>query len=315
MKIWKKPLGKLLNFADRGSCMGILVDRNSRVLVQGITGREGSFHTLNMLNYGTKIVAGVTPGKGGERVHGVPVYDSVEEAIKKHPEINTSILFVPARYASDAVYEAIDAGIEKTVVITEHIPVHDALRFVNYAKWKGVVIVGPNCPGVINPVEKVNVGIYPVNMFAPGKVGIVSRSGTLTYEIALALTKRKLGQTTCVGIGGDPIVGLDFIEVVQLFYSDPETKAIVVIGEIGGDMEERLAAYIKKHGLEKPIVAFIAGLTAPPEKRMGHAGAIVSMGKGDARTKISALRDAGIIVAETPSQVARETENILLKRT
>jgi len=282
----------------------ILVDKNTRVLVQGITGREGSFHTKMMLEYGTKVIAGVTPGKGGLRVHGVPVYDSVEEALAKHPEINTSIIFVPAPYASDAVYEAIDAGIKLIVVITEHIPVHDAMKFINYARMKGSIIIGPNTPGIISPGEA-KVGIMPAHMFTKGPIGVISRSGTLTYEIAYALTKAGFGQSTCVGIGGDPIVGLDFIEVAEMFRSDSETKAIVLIGEIGGNLEEVFADYVLKKGYDKPIVAFIAGKTAPPGKRMGHAGAIISMGTGTAQSKIEALTSAGIPVAEKPSDIPK----------
>ena len=284
--------------------MVILVNKDTRVLVQGITGREGSFHTKMMLEYGTKVVAGVTPGKGGMSVHGVPVYDSVEEALAKHPEINTSIIFVPAPYASDAVYEAVDAGIKLVVVITEHIPVHDTMKFVNYAKMKGTVIVGPNTPGVISPGE-VKVGIMPGHVFAKGPVGIISRSGTLTYEIAYALTKASLGQSTCIGIGGDPITGLDFIEVAEMFREDKETKALVLIGEIGGNLEEAFADYVLEKGYDKPIVAFIAGRTAPPGKRMGHAGAIISMGAGTAQSKIEALSSASIPVAERPSDIPK----------
>ncbi|HIQ03289.1 MAG TPA: succinate--CoA ligase subunit alpha [Desulfurococcales archaeon] len=284
--------------------MTILVDKNTRVLVQGITGREGSFHTKMMLEYGTKVIAGVTPGKGGLRVHGVPVYDSVEEALAKHPEINTSIIFVPAPYASDAVYEAIDAGIKLIVVITEHIPVHDAMKFINYARMKGSIIIGPNTPGIISPGEA-KVGIMPAHMFTKGPIGVISRSGTLTYEIAYALTKAGFGQSTCVGIGGDPIVGLDFIEVAEMFRSDSETKALVLIGEIGGNLEEVFADYVLKKGYDKPIVAFIAGKTAPPGKRMGHAGAIISMGTGTAQSKIEALTSAGIPVAEKPSDIPK----------
>ena len=284
--------------------MAILVDRNTRVLVQGITGREGSFHTKLMLEYGTKIVAGVTPGKGGLKIHGVPVYDSVEEAIARHPEINTSIIFVPAPYASDAVYEAIDAGIGLIVVITEHIPIHDTMKFVNYARIKGSIIVGPNTPGVITP-SQAKVGIMPGHMFTPGSIGIVSRSGTLTYEIAYELTRAGFGQSTCVGIGGDPITGLSFIDVAEMFREDNQTKALVVIGEIGGDLEERFADYVVREGYEKPIVAYIAGKTAPPGRRMGHAGAIISRGRGTAQSKIEALQSAGIPVAEKPSDIPR----------
>jgi len=285
--------------------MGIIVDRSTRVLVQGITGREGSFHTKAMLDYGTQIVAGVTPGKGGTRVHGVSVYNSVEEALERNPEINTSIIFVPARYAPDAIYEALDSSIRNIVIITEHIPLHEMLRIVNYAKILGATIIGPNTPGIINPIDRVKVGIMPSRVFRKGNIGIVSRSGTLTYEIAYALSLSGLGQSTCLGIGGDPIVGLDFIEVVKMFFEDEDTKAVVVIGEIGGDMEERLADYLKKHGIEKPMVAFIAGRTAPPGKRMGHAGAIISMGMGTAESKINALEDAGVVVAVTPTDVVK----------
>lgn len=285
--------------------MGIIVNRSTRVLVQGITGREGSFHTKAMLDYGTQIVAGVTPGKGGTRVHGVLVYNSVEEALERNPEINISIIFVPARYAPDAIYEALDSSIRNIVIITEHIPLHEMLRIVNYAKILGATIIGPNTPGIINPIDRVKVGIMPSRVFRKGNIGIVSRSGTLTYEIAYALSLSGLGQSTCLGIGGDPIVGLDFIEVVKMFFEDEDTKAVVVIGEIGGDMEERLADYLKKHGIEKPMVAFIAGRTAPPGKRMGHAGAIISMGMGTAESKINALEDAGVVVAVTPTEVVK----------
>jgi succinyl-CoA synthetase alpha subunit len=284
--------------------MAIIATRNTFLLVQGITGREGSYHTQRMIEYGTQVVAGVTPGKGGTKVHGVPVYNTVEEALKKHPEINTSILFVPAPFAPDAFYEAVDAGIKTIVVITEGIPVHDEIKMISYARSKGVVVVGPNCPGVISPGERVKVGIMPERSFSPGSVGIVSRSGTLTYEISEALTKAGLGQSTVIGIGGDPIVGLDFIEVVEMFNKDNEAKAIVVIGEIGGDAEERLAQYVREKGMVKPIVAYIAGRTAPPGKRMGHAGAIITMGRGDAETKIKVLEASGIRVARTPIEVA-----------
>jgi succinyl-CoA synthetase alpha subunit len=291
--------------------MAIIATRNTFLLVQGITGREGSYHTQGMIEYGTQVVAGVTPGKGGTKVHGVPVYNTVEEALKKHPEINTSILFVPAPFAPDAFYEAVDAGIKTIVVITEGIPVHDEIKMISYARSKGVVVVGPNCPGVISPGERVKVGIMPERSFSPGSVGIVSRSGTLTYEISEALTKAGLGQSTVIGIGGDPIVGLDFIEVVEMFNKDNETKAIVVIGEIGGDAEERLAQYVREKGMVKPIVAYIAGRTAPPGKRMGHAGAIITMGRGDAETKIKVLEASGIRVARTPIEVASTVSSML----
>ncbi len=292
--------------------MAILVDEKTRVIVQGITGREGSFHTKLMLEYGTRIVAGVTPGKGGMSVHGVPVYDSMEEAVKEHPEANTSIIFVPAAFAPDAVYEAIDAGMKVIVVITEHIPVHETMKFVNYARQKGVWIVGPNCPGVISP-GKTKVGIMPGHVFREGSVGIVSRSGTLTYEIAFTLTREGFGQSTAVGIGGDPITGMDFIDVLEMFRNDPQTEAVVIIGEIGGDAEERAARYIVETKYPKPVVAFIAGRTAPPGKRMGHAGAIISMGTGFYEDKVKALRAAGVKVAETPFDVAELLKEVLRK--
>lgn len=290
--------------------MAVLVDEETRVLVQGITGREGSFHTRLMLDYGTKIVAGVTPGKGGQSVHGVPVYDAVDEAMNEHPEINTSIVFVPSKFASDAVFEAIDCGIELIVVITEFIPIHDTLRFVNYAKTKGVTIVGPNCPGVISP-GKSKVGIMPHVAFRPGRVGIVSRSGTLTYEIAYLMAHEGIGQSTTIGTGGDPIVGLDLVEGVKLLDQDPETELIVMIGEIGGDLEERVAKLVGRGEISKPVVAYVAGRGAPPGKRMGHAGAMISMGAGTAEEKIRALRGAGAAVAETPSEVVKLVKKAL----
>jgi succinyl-CoA synthetase alpha subunit len=282
--------------------LAVLVDRSTKVLVQGITGREGSFHTEAMIRYGTKVVAGVTPGKGGSSVHGVPVYDSVEEAMRAHPEINASIVFVPARFAPDAVYEAIDAGIGMIVVITEGIPIHEGIRLIRYARMRGVRVIGPNTPGVITPGE-CKLGIMPGHVFSRGRVGIVSRSGTLTYEVAMQLTSAGLGQSTCIGIGGDPVVGTDFIEVLELFRGDPGTDAVVLIGEIGGDAEERVARYVVETGYPKPIVAYVAGRTAPPGKRMGHAGAIISMGVGDAESKIRALSSAGIRVASAPFEI------------
>ncbi|RLG85985.1 MAG: succinate--CoA ligase subunit alpha [Thermoprotei archaeon] len=290
--------------------MTIIVNEKTKVLVQGITGREGRFHTERMLEYGTKIIAGVTPGKGGLTVHGVPVYNTVADALDKHPEINTSIVFVPAKFASDAIYEAMDAGIKNVVVITEGIPVHEELKFIKYARALGIIIVGPNTPGIIAPGKRVKVGIMPTKSFSPGPIGIVSRSGTLTYEIADVLSRVGFGQSTVIGIGGDPITGLDFIDVVSMFEEDPDTKGIVVIGEIGGDAEERLAEYVKKGKVSKPIIAYIAGKTAPPGKRMGHAGAIITMGRGSADSKIKALKDAGIEVATTPMQIAKIAKNV-----
>lgn len=292
--------------------MTVLVDKNTRVLVQGITGREGSSHTLSMLKYGTKIVAGVTPGKAGSDVGGVPVYNTVKKAIDDHPEINSSIIFVPAAFNADAVFEALDSDLKLIVDITEHVPVHDSLEFVNYARDRGVTIIGPNCPGVMSPSD-CKLGIMPGQIFSKGNVGIVSRSGTLTYEIAWVLTKAGLGQSTAVGVGGDPIVGRDTVEIIEMFEADPETNSIVVIGEIGGDAEERLAARIKEKGMKKPVVAFIAGRQAPPGKRMGHAGAIVTMGSGTADGKIKALESVGVRVAELPSEIPKLVKEVMLK--
>jgi succinyl-CoA synthetase alpha subunit len=292
--------------------MAIIVDENTKILVQGITGREGTFHTKSMLEYGSKILAGVTPGKGGQTVYGVPVYDSVSDALKNHPDINTSIIFVPAPYAADAVYEAIDNGIKTNVIITERIPTHDTLKFVNYARLKNVTIIGPNCPGIISP-GRTKVGIMPGHVFKKGIIGMVSRSGTLTYEIAHAITKSGLGQTTAVGIGGDPVTGLTFIDVLEMFRKDEETEAVVIIGEIGGDAEERAAEYIRLTKYEKPVVAYVAGRTAPPEKRMGHAGAIISMGTGSAKSKIETFEKNGIPVASFPGEVASILMKLLKK--
>jgi succinyl-CoA synthetase alpha subunit len=292
--------------------MAIIVNENTKILVQGITGREGTFHTKSMLEYGSKILAGVTPGRGGQTVYDVPVYDSVSDALKNHPDINTSIIFVPAPYAADAVYEAIDNGIKTIVIITERIPTHDTLKFVNYARLKNVTIIGPNCPGIISP-GRTKVGIMPGHVFKKGIIGMVSRSGTLTYEIAHAITKSGLGQTTAVGIGGDPVTGLTFIDVLEMFRKDEETEAVVIIGEIGGDAEERAAEYIRLTKYEKPVVAYVAGRTAPPEKRMGHAGAIISMGTGSAKSKIETFEKNGIPVASFPGEVASILMKLLKK--
>ncbi|QGR18566.1 succinate--CoA ligase subunit alpha [Stygiolobus azoricus] len=278
------------------------MNRNTRILVQGITGREGSFHTKQMLDYGTRIVAGVTPGKGGTEVYGIPVYDTVAEALKEH-DVDASIIFVPAKFATDAMFEAIDNGISLVVTITEHIPVMDMLRVKRYAKLKGSRIIGPNCPGIIVP-EEVNLGIFPPRAFRKGKVGIVSRSGTLTYEIA-EIIKRDFGQSTVIGIGGDPIVGTTLDEVVEMFDKDPETEEIVIVGEIGGTMEEKVAKMKKEGKISKKIVAYIAGMTAPKEKRMGHAGAVVYMGMGTFESKIRAFKEAGIPVATTPYDILK----------
>jgi len=281
--------------------MAILVGSNTRAIVQGITGRQGSFHTRLMLDYGTNIVAGVTPGKGGQEVWGIPVYDTVREALTEH-DANASIIFVPARFAKEAVLEAIEAGLEVVVVITEHIPIRDTVEFLAHARREGVTIIGPNTPGIITPGE-CKLGVMPGHVFKRGRVGMVSRSGTLTYEIASQLTRAGLGQSTCLGIGGDPVVGLTFTEVLEMFKEDPETDAVVIIGEIGGNLEELAAQYIAE-GYPKPVVAFIAGRTAPPGKRMGHAGAIIMGRTGTAESKIRAFEDAGVPVAVCPGEVA-----------
>lgn len=285
--------------------MSIIVDKASKVIVQGITGNEGRFHTASMLHYGTNIVAGVTPGKGGQEVEGVPVYNTVAEAVSNHGA-NTAIMFVPARFIRSAVLEAIDADVKTLVVITEGIPQKDAIEFVAKANKKGdIIIVGPNCPGVISPTHKAKVGIMPDHIFSPGSIGIASRSGTLTYEIAWHLSHAGLGQSTCVGLGGDAIVGLDFIKLLEMFRDDEETKGVALIGEIGGNAEELAAQYIAETSYPKPVVAFIAGRLAPPGKRMGHAGAIIMGSSGTAESKINAFASAGVPVAEKPSDIVK----------
>ena len=281
--------------------MSILIGKDTRLLVQGITGREGLFHTKQMVEYGTNVVAGVTPGKGGEWVlDKIPVFDTVKKAVEA-TGANTSVIFVPARFAPDAIYEAADAGIELIVCITEGIPVQDMMRVRNYLDQKGVNLVGPNCPGLLTPGEA-KVGIIPGSITFPGNVGIVSRSGTLTYEVAYAMKLRGMGVSTTVGIGGDPVKGLNFIEILQMFEEDPQTEKVVLIGEIGGSDEERAAEFIANH-MTKPVVAFIAGRTAPPGKRMGHAGAIVEGGEGRAEDKIKALEAVGVKVARHPEEI------------
>lgn len=284
--------------------MSILVDKNTRLLVQGVTGNEGLFHTQHMLAYGTNVVAGVTPGKGGEWVLGgkVPVFDSVRIA-HQATGVNTSVIFVPARFAADAIYEAADAGIPLIVCITEGIPIQDMMRVRNYLDQKGVRLVGPNCPGLLTPGEA-KVGIIPGDISLPGNIGVVSRSGTLTYEVLFALKLVGLGTTTCVGIGGDPINGTSFIDVLGMFEADPHTDKIVLIGEIGGTDEEKAAEFIADH-LTKPVAAFIAGQSAPPGKRMGHAGAIVESGSGTAADKIKALQDVGVKIASHPEEIPK----------
>ncbi len=286
----------------------ILIDRNTRVLVQGITGREGSFHTRQMLDYGTKVVAGVTPGKGGQEVHGVPVYHSVKEALKEH-EIDASIIFVPAFAAADAALEAAHAGIPLVVLITEGIPTLDMVQAVKEIKGLGVRLIGGNCPGLIS-AEESKIGIMPGHVFKRGKVGIISRSGTLTYEAAAALSDAGLGTTTTVGIGGDPIIGTTFKDLLPLFNEDPETEAVVVIGEIGGSDEEEAAAWIKEH-MKKPVVAFISGRSAPKGKRMGHAGAIIMGDVGTPESKVKAFQEAGVPIAETIDEIVELVKKAL----
>ncbi len=280
--------------------MSILVDKNTRLLVQGITGREGSFHTTQMVEYGTPVVAGVTPGKRGERVAGVPVFDTVADAVGE-TGANASIIYVPAAFAPDAVYEAVDAGIALVICITEGVPLNDMVPVYHYVKAKGARLIGPNCPGLITPGEA-KVGIMPGFIHKEGTVGLVSRSGTLTYEVVDALTKAGLGQSTAVGIGGDPVIGTSFVDVLRLFQDDPGTEAIVMIGEIGGSDEEDAARFITEY-VTKPMAGFIAGRTAPPGRRMGHAGAIISGGAGTAADKIAALEAANVRVAESPARV------------
>jgi len=281
--------------------VSILVNADTRLLVQGITGREGAFHTAQMLAYGTKVVAGVTPGRGGEQVHGVPVYNTVKEAVAAQ-QPNASIIYVPAAAAADAAMEAIDAGIPLVVCITEGIPTLDAIRVYHRCRERGARLIGPNCPGIISPGQA-KVGIMPAHIHRPGNVGVVSRSGTLTYEVVSALTNRGFGQSTIVGIGGDPVIGTSFVDVLALFEADPDTKIIVLIGEIGGSDEEQAATYISQH-VSKPVVGFVAGLTAPPGRRMGHAGAIITGSSGTAIEKIAALEAAGVKVARSPEEVA-----------
>jgi len=283
--------------------LGIFVGKETRAIVQGITGTQGSFHTKLMLEYGTKIVAGVTPGKSGTEVHGVPVYDTVEETMKKH-YANASIIFVPAPFAADAGFEALEAQLNTIVIITEHIPIRDAIQVMTRAKQQDAVVIGPNTPGILTTGE-CKLGIMPAHVFKRGVVGIASRSGTLTYEIATGLTVRGLGQSTCIGLGGDPIVGLSFVDVLREFERDEQTQAVALIGEIGGNFEELAAEFVSTEDYSKPIVAFVAGRTAPPGKRMGHAGAIIMGKTGTAASKIEAFEKAGVKVAEKPSDVAR----------
>jgi len=280
--------------------MGILIDQDTKVIVQGITGRDGSFHAAGMLEYGTKVVGGVTPGKAGQEVQGLPVFGSVKEAVAA-TGADTSVIFVPARFASAAMREAADGGIRLVVCITEGVPVMEMVENYAYIRERGVRLIGPNCPGLIAP-GKCKVGIMPGHIHAPGKIGVISRSGTLTYEVVYNLTVRALGQSTGIGIGGDPIIGTGYIDLLEMFEQDPDTRGVVIIGEIGGDDEERAAEYIGG-SMTKPVVAFISGRTAPPGKRMGHAGAIISGGKGTAEAKVRAFEEASVPVADRPDEI------------
>ncbi len=300
--------------------MSILVNKKTRLVVQGITGSEGTFHTKQMIEYGTNVVAGVTPGKGGSQYNGndkdqftrpIPVFNTVAEAVEK-TKADTSVIFVPAAYAAEAIMEAADSGIKLVITITEGIPVSDMVKVYAYIQKRGVRMIGPNCPGIITPGE-CKIGIMPGFIHLPGRVGLISRSGTLTYEAVQQLTDRGIGQSTCVGIGGDPIIGTRFLDAVKLFNKDKNTDAIIMIGEIGGSAEEEAAEYIKQ-SVKKPVVGFIAGQTAPPGRRMGHAGAIISGGKGTAAEKMQAMKDAGIYVVESPALLGETMERVLKSR-
>lgn len=288
--------------------MSILIDQNTKVLVQGITGRDGSFHAGQMIEYGTRVVGGVTPGKGGQTVHDRPVFDSMADAVAE-TSANTSVIYVPARFAPGAVTEAVDAGIQLVVCITEGVPVLDMIEVYHYVRSRGATLIGPNCPGLLSP-GKSKVGILPGSICAPGRIGVISRSGTLTYEIVYALTKLGRGQSTCIGVGGDPIIGSSFRDLLPLFEADDETDATVIVGEIGGDEEEHTAAFIKEQ-IKKPVFSFIVGHTAPEGKRMGHAGAIVSGGAGTAESKTRALNNAGVPVAKTIDELAETVDQNL----
>jgi len=288
--------------------MSILINKDTRVICQGITGKAGEFHSKNCLEYGTQMVGGVTPGKGGETVLGLPVFDTVAEAVAQ-TAANATMIFVPAPFTGDAILEAVDAGIETVVAITEGVPVLDMVHVFNIVRRSGATLVGPNCPGLIT-AEECKIGIMPGYIHKRGSVGVMSRSGTLTYEAVWQTSNSGLGQTTCVGLGGDPIVGTSFIDLLKLFEADPQTESILMIGEIGGTAEEEAAAYVKQH-VRKPVAAFIAGRTAPPGKRMGHAGAIISGGKGTAAEKMAALQDAGIEVAESPADMGAAVQRAI----
>ena len=288
--------------------MSILVNNNTRIVVQGITGREGTFHTKQCVEYGSKVVAGVTPGKGGQNMDGIPVYNTVARAVEKEGA-NASLIFVPPAFCGDAILEAAEAGVELVVCITEGIPTVDMIKVKDAIKYNSVRLVGPNCPGVITPGQ-CKMGIMPGFIHQPGDVGVISRSGTLTYEAVAQLTELGIGQSTCIGIGGDPVIGTTFIDLLRLFNGDPDTSAVVMIGEIGGSAEEEAAAFIRDE-MNKPVVSFIAGQTAPAGKRMGHAGAIIAGGKGTAAEKIAALEDAGVTVSHSPADIGAEIAKVL----
>ena len=280
--------------------MSILIDENTNVIVQGITGRDGSFHTRQMVADGTRIVGGVPPGKGGQDLDGIPIYNSVAECSSQQ-RVDASVIFVPPRFATGAIRDAADSGVPLIVCITEHVPVNDMLETYHYVKDRGLRLIGPNCPGLISP-GKSKIGIMPARITKPGSVGVISRSGTLTYEVVYALTEAGMGQSTCIGIGGDPVIGSSFIDLLAMFEKDPDTDAVVIIGEIGGEDEEAAADYIKKN-MTKPVASFISGRTAPPGRRMGHAGAIISGGSGTAEAKVKALNEAGVPVADKPDEI------------
>ena len=288
--------------------MSVLVDKNTRVICQGITGQQGTFHTQQALEYGTKMVGGVTPGKGGQEHLGLPVFNTVREAVEE-TQADASVIYVPAAYCKDSIIEAIDAGVKLIVCITEGIPVLDMLDVKYYLRNKNTKLIGPNCPGIITPGE-CKIGIMPGNIHIPGRVGIVSRSGTLTYEAVLQTTTLDLGQTTCIGIGGDPIPGMTFVDVLNMFQCDPRTEGILLVGEIGGTAEEEAAEFIKKN-VNKPVVAYIAGVTAPTGKRMGHAGAIIAGGNGTAAEKYAALEDAGVVTVRSPTELGKAMAKLL----